>query len=166
MSRELTERQQKFLAVLFDEAGGDVVSAKKLAGYSEGSSTTDIVKSLKDEILEYKIFLAKKINDFIEYQPISDFPSTYRDISFLIEDKSKIVELERLMLGFINQNLKETFIFDYYDNVKTNQIKIGVRFIFQAYEQTLTDNNVDDIMSEIIKLAFTIKGVTIPGIDR
>ena len=52
MSRELTERQQKFLSVLFDEAGGDVVSAKKLAGYSESSSTTDIVKSLKDEILE------------------------------------------------------------------------------------------------------------------
>jgi len=52
MSRELTERQQKFLSVLFDEAGGDVVAAKKLAGYSESSSTTDIVKSLKDEILE------------------------------------------------------------------------------------------------------------------
>ena len=52
MSRELTERQQKFLAVLFDEAGGDVVAAKKLSGYAESSSTTDIVKSLKDEILE------------------------------------------------------------------------------------------------------------------
>ena len=52
MSRELTERQQKFLAVLFDEAGGDVVAAKKLSGYAESSSTTDIVKSLKDEILD------------------------------------------------------------------------------------------------------------------
>ena len=52
MSRELTERQQKFLSVLFDEAGGDVVSAKKLAGYADTSSTTDIVKSMKDEILE------------------------------------------------------------------------------------------------------------------
>ena len=52
MSRELTERQQKFLAVLFDEAGGDVVQAKLIAGYSASSSTTDIVKSLKDEILE------------------------------------------------------------------------------------------------------------------
>ena len=48
MSRELTERQQKFLAVLFDEAGGDVVSAKKLAGYAETSSTTEIVKSMKE----------------------------------------------------------------------------------------------------------------------
>ena len=52
MSRELTERQQKFLAVLFDEAGGDVVQAKLIAGYAASSSTTDIVKSLKDEILE------------------------------------------------------------------------------------------------------------------
>ena len=52
MSRELTERQQKFLSVLFDEAGGDVVAAKKLAGYADGTSTNDIVKSMKDEIME------------------------------------------------------------------------------------------------------------------
>jgi len=30
MARQLTERQQKFLDVLFDEAGGDMVAAKKL----------------------------------------------------------------------------------------------------------------------------------------
>ena len=52
MSRQLTERQQKFLDVLFDEAGGDVARAKILAGYSETSSTSDIVKSLKEEIME------------------------------------------------------------------------------------------------------------------
>ena len=52
MSRQLTERQQKFLDVLFDEANGDVAQAKLIAGYSASSSTTDIVKSLKDEILE------------------------------------------------------------------------------------------------------------------
>ena len=50
MARNLTEKQQKFLEVLFDEAGGDVVHAKKLAGYGEGTSTTSIVESLKDEI--------------------------------------------------------------------------------------------------------------------
>ena len=52
MGRELTERQQKFLAVLFDEAGGDVVAAKKLAGYSDNSNTSEVVKSMKDEIME------------------------------------------------------------------------------------------------------------------
>ena len=52
MARQLNERQQKFLEVLFDEAGGNMVTAKKLAGYADSSSTTAIVKGLKEEILE------------------------------------------------------------------------------------------------------------------
>jgi len=50
--RELIERQQKFLEVLFEDAGGDVVAAKKLAGYSDNTPTTAIVKGLKEEILD------------------------------------------------------------------------------------------------------------------
>ena len=50
--RELTERQQKFLDVLFEEANGDVVKAKLLAGYSEHSSTSSIIATMKDEIME------------------------------------------------------------------------------------------------------------------
>lgn len=52
MARNLTEQQQLFLEVLFDGAGGDVVLAKKLAGYSEGTATSAIVNALKDEIAE------------------------------------------------------------------------------------------------------------------
>ena len=52
MARQLTERQQKFLSVLFDDAGGDVATAKKLAGYSDATSTTEVVNSMKEEILE------------------------------------------------------------------------------------------------------------------
>mgnify|MGYP007012463923 CR=1 FL=1 len=52
MSMGRHERKKKFFAVVVDEAGGDVGTAKKLAGYATGSSTTDIVKSMKDEILE------------------------------------------------------------------------------------------------------------------
>ena len=52
MARELNERQQKFLEVLFEDANGDVVAAKKLAGYSDNTPTTAIVKGLKEEILD------------------------------------------------------------------------------------------------------------------
>ena len=52
MTRQYTENQLKFLDVLFDEEGGDVATAKKLAGYADGTSTTVVVKSLKEEILE------------------------------------------------------------------------------------------------------------------
>ena len=48
MARTLTEKQQKLLAVLFDEAGGDIVTAKKLAGYSDATSSTEVVNSIKE----------------------------------------------------------------------------------------------------------------------
>ena len=50
--RQLTDKQQKFLEVLFEEARGDFVLAKRLAGYSDGTPTTEIIKALKDEVLE------------------------------------------------------------------------------------------------------------------
>jgi len=52
MTRALTEKQQKLLTVLFDEAGGDIVAAKKIAGYSDATSSTEIINSLKEEILD------------------------------------------------------------------------------------------------------------------
>lgn len=51
MSRQLNEKQQKFLEVLFEEAKGNYVQAKKLAGYSETYSTKELVEGLEDEIV-------------------------------------------------------------------------------------------------------------------
>lgn len=52
MTKELTDKQEKFLSVLFDEAGGDFVLAKKLAGYSDNTATREVVEPLEDEISE------------------------------------------------------------------------------------------------------------------
>ena len=50
MARELTEKQQKFLDVLFNEAEGDTVRAKELAGYSSNVSTCTVTRALEKEI--------------------------------------------------------------------------------------------------------------------
>ena len=64
MTKVLNEKQQKFMAVLFDEAGGDVTLAKKLAGYSSETRLSEVVKPLKDEIMEatkeYMAYVAPK----------------------------------------------------------------------------------------------------------
>ena len=60
MARNLTEKQQKFLDVLFEEAKGDPVQAKKLAGYADAVSSTSVTASLSDEIAELtKKFIAQ-----------------------------------------------------------------------------------------------------------
>lgn len=52
MARPLTDQQKLFLEVLFDEANGDVVLAKKLASYSPTYPTSAIIKTLENEIIE------------------------------------------------------------------------------------------------------------------
>jgi len=52
MARELTDKQQKFLDVLFDEAAGDVRRAKELAGYADSVRVPEVIKGIKEEILE------------------------------------------------------------------------------------------------------------------
>ena len=60
MAKELTEKQRKFLDVLFDEANGDVTQAKLLAGYAPTSSTSDIVRGIKEEVLAAtQMFMAR-----------------------------------------------------------------------------------------------------------
>ena len=57
--RKLTEKQQIFLDVLFEQAQGDPVRAKRLAGYSDTMSSTTITAALQDEIVELtKKFIA------------------------------------------------------------------------------------------------------------
>tara|TARA_R110000851_G_scaffold12862_7_gene44344 strand:+ start:5587 stop:5922 length:336 start_codon:yes stop_codon:yes gene_type:complete len=44
--------QQTFLDVLFDEAKGSYVEARKLAGYADTVSTSSVVNALENEIAE------------------------------------------------------------------------------------------------------------------
>lgn len=61
MAKQLTENQQKFVEVLFEEAMGNPVEAKRLAGYSENTPTKAIMDSVAEEISEAtRKFLATK----------------------------------------------------------------------------------------------------------
>ena len=96
-----------------------------------------------------------KIN-FNTYKPISDFPSSTRDLSFVLSDNKKIKELEEIILNFKSRYLKDSFVFDFYNNEKTNQIKIGFRLIFNSNHKTLT---VDDVDNEIDNIVTTCMGI-------
>jgi hypothetical protein len=52
MAKELTEQHKKFLDVLFSEANGNIVAAKRLAGFSENYKTAQLTNYLKEEIIE------------------------------------------------------------------------------------------------------------------
>jgi len=52
MARTLSDQQKLFLELLFEQAEGDFLTAKRLAGYSDTYPTSQLVRSLQDEIIE------------------------------------------------------------------------------------------------------------------
>jgi len=107
--------------------------------------------------------LLEHINKEIKYKDISEFPSINRDVSFLIKNKEKIKPVNDLVSKYNNEILKDKFIFDFYNDQKTNFTKIGFRFIFQSREKTLTVDEVDVVIKNIVETVTNDGEVEVPG---
>ena len=131
---------------------------------------------LKNEIISLEIDIDKISNDILSYNeqskppstysqyvPISDLPSSHKDISYLVKDFSKIQNLQDFILNYKHKIVKNAFIFDYFNNKKSHEIKIGFRIIFQSKESTITSSEIDIIYNDIIDKSLKIKGISIPG---
>ena len=123
------------------------------------------VEMLSDDVLHY-VELSKPAKEFIQYKPISELPSSYKDISYSIRNYNKVEELQNLIFNFKHEILKDIFIFDYFKNDKKNEIKIGFRFIFQSKNETLTSSQIDKVLNDIISMSLEISEIEIPGLNQ
>jgi phenylalanyl-tRNA synthetase beta chain len=123
------------------------------------------IDQFSNDILAYKEISSPPKN-FNQYRPISDLPSSFKDISFSLNDYSKMKDLQDLLLNYKSNIVKDVFIFDYFSNEKTEQIKIGFRFVFQSKKITLTAAEIDVVYNEIINKTLRIEGITIPGMQE
>tara|TARA_B100000795_G_scaffold70100_1_gene48966 strand:- start:2032 stop:3945 length:1914 start_codon:yes stop_codon:yes gene_type:complete len=121
--------------------------------------------NIEEFLLKVKYYIGKnqRSSGFIQYRPISELPLSKRDISFSVKDHLSVNKLNSFIMNFKNPLLKEVFMFDYFNNEKSNQIKMGFRFIFQSTEKTLTDEEVDDVISSIMGSTLKIDNIEIPG---
>lgn len=122
------------------------------------------INSFSQEVLKYKEE-SKSPKTFNQYSPVSDLPYSKRDLSFSIKDYSSRRVLEKYIMEFDDELLKEVFVFDYFFNEKKAEIKIGFRFIFQSTNTTITETQVNELIGVIINHTEKIKGVTIPGLN-
>ena len=122
------------------------------------------LKNFSTKVLDYKEE-TRPPSSFIKFSQISDLPFSSRDLSFSIKDFSSRQNLENYILEYENELIKEKFIFDFFYNENSAEIKIGFRFIFQSINSTVTERQVNNVMNDIIKHTEKIKGVTIPGLD-
>ena len=143
----------------------------------EEISRTGLKTKKKDKIFYVEISIHKipkeifkdsksnldKIN-FTKYQSVSEFPSSTRDFSFSITDFKKYDAVINHLSNLNDLNLKDAFIFDFYVNKKINEIKVGIRLIFQSNFYTLSEEEIQNSINKLLKPIIDIKGVSIPGL--
>jgi phenylalanyl-tRNA synthetase beta chain len=110
-----------------------------------------------------KLSTQQRSIDFIKYKPISEYPSSTRDFSFVIEDVQVVREILDMLDNISDEIIKDSFLFDYYKDDKRKIIKLGYRFIFQSHLKTLSDSEINKKVSEILSPILKLNGVTIPG---
>lgn len=139
-------------------------------------SRNDIDTKKKDKIFYVEICIDKipdeffsdlsidiKTIKFVRYKPVSEYPSSTRDFSFSIDNAHQVNKVIGLLDGVSDSIIKDSFIFDFYRNNKTNTFKLGYRFIFQSHLKTLSDLEINKKIKEIITPVLNLEGVTIPG---
>ena len=123
-------------------------------------SIKDIQDNFNQELDSYNALK----EEYPQYEQISEFPSSSRDLSFSIEDSSKVKHAIEKLDSIKTRFLKESFMFDYYKNTKTDVTKVGFRFVFQSHEKTLTDLEIDESINNVIESMLSIDSVTLPGL--
>jgi phenylalanyl-tRNA synthetase beta chain len=121
------------------------------------------INSFSDDVLSYQES-SKSPEGFVQFKPLSDLPSSFKDISYSIKDFSKFTELQDLLFNYQSDILKDVYIFDYFNNEKKKEVKIGFRFTFQSNETTLSSSEIDSVIDGIVNKSQKITGISIPGI--
>ena len=162
---------KKYLSNLLKEVDldleKDIINISKVGLDSKSKTKIFAIElSIKDikNNFNKNISISKKKEEYIQYKPISEFPSSSRDLSFSIEDSSVIEQTIKKLDSINVEYLKESFMFDYYKNSATNITKVGYRFIFQSHNKTLTDAEVDKIINDILEPILLIDSVSLPGL--
>ncbi|MCH8535347.1 MAG: phenylalanine--tRNA ligase subunit beta [Flavobacteriaceae bacterium] len=93
---------------------------------------------------------ASKTNQFT-FQEIPKYPAVRRDFALLLDESVSFSQIEEIALKFGKKLLKKVDLFDVYTgkNLPEGKKSYAIKFIFQDEHKTLTDKQVDKLMTKL-----------------
>jgi phenylalanyl-tRNA synthetase alpha chain len=95
------------------------------------------------------------------YTPVSNFPDTRRDVTFLIDKNFNHLTLFDLIRSLDNDTIEEVKLVDRFENDKKfgSRVSLSFRIIYRSHERTLTSDEVNATQSLIReKIVTDLKG--------
>ncbi len=115
-------------------------------------SIDKIVKEVEEKNLEIPFVQVEKNLQDIKYKPISVYPFIVRDIAAWVPENFDFENLKQEILKLNLQNVEKIYLFDSFtkkDEMGNEKTSIAFRIIFQAYDKTLTDVEVEGEMQKV-----------------
>lgn len=102
--------------------------------------------------LNWKELMKAVRNVKVSYTEISRFPAVKRDLALLLDKKVPFADIEKIAYETEKKLLKEVSLFDVYEgkSLEAGKKSYAVSFLLQDENATLTDKQIDKIMSKLV----------------
>jgi len=99
------------------------------------------------------------------YKELPRFPSVVRDVAFVVGEDLEADKMLNIARDMGKELLEKVSVFDVYSGKSITQgnKSVGLRFIYRAPERTLTDDEVSQVHSGIVKHIVDLTGAKIRG---
>jgi phenylalanyl-tRNA synthetase beta chain len=107
--------------------------------------------------------LADHFSGAFSYRGISRFPASSRDVAFLISRDRTAEEIIKISLDMHEELLENIYVFDVYEGtgVPEGMTSLGLRFSYRAHDRTLTDQDIGQAHSAIVRRIMERSGAKI-----
>ena len=97
--------------------------------------------------------LLKLISEELIYEPPSPYPAAVRDLAILVNTEDKVGDVMKLINDIGGELIQDVDLFDMYEgpNIPVGKKNLAFHIIYQSYEKTLNDDEVDKIQNKIIR---------------
>ena len=106
------------------------------------------------EVFLFEVELASLLGRKLpKFQSLSKFPSVRRDLALVVDENIPVSEIVDCIYSTQKATVTDLKIFDVYagERVELGKRSIAFGLILQDYSQTLTDTEIDAIVSEVLE---------------
>ena len=150
----------------------DVIAGDDRIGFL-GEVHPDVLArmDLKNRVMVFELdldLLTGRFSGDLSYKDISKYPSSTRDVAFLVSRDRQAEDMIRFALDINEELLEKVCIFDIYDGkgIPEGMKSLGLRFSYRAGDRTLTDLEIGRVHSGIVKRIVDQSGAKIRGEDN
>ncbi len=125
---------------------------------------------LKDRAVVFELdfsCLVELFSEAMQYREIPRFPSTSRDVAFLVDETITSGAMISMVLDTNEELLENVRVFDVYKGkgISAGMKSLAIRFTYRSSLKTLTDSEVNEAHTKIVEKIVALTGAKIRGAE-